>query len=315
MTRKEKKNVVIGYIGRCMPDKNIFQVFDIFFKLKENDPDDVYQLYIAGPTGSLSLKQKPFTLKWVNDELKRRKIPPSSFKYFGRLSYDKIWDFYRNIDIMVFFGFSDSLGRVMLESSHMGIPIVAPDFGPAAEILPDSNLVEAEIFCDKWFSMENLFSCGKASENEMIQKIRNFKSLKTLKLDKLYQYKKEYFFECIYGGNFTQMNLELNVRTKQFLDSIEIKHEYKDINREKCLDMIDELVRCANVYDYGNFLEKLILYAKIIEFSDSKLLSFKTLSYNLFNKNNFFTKNIMGRDFANALNFHPEILFKKGKKT
>ncbi|MBW2988444.1 glycosyltransferase family 4 protein [Candidatus Woesearchaeota archaeon] len=114
--KPKPRELVIGYLGRCSYEKNFHQLLNIAPKLR-------HRILVVG---ELSL---PITSL------------PSNLVLLGELPYHRIWDFLQQISVLVFPSTAniESLGRVLLEANHAGVPCVASEFGASPELCP--NLV------------------------------------------------------------------------------------------------------------------------------------------------------------------------------
>ena len=108
----ESDALVILYLGRLEPYKGLFDLFEAFQRLKEQDSR--LSLLIAGD-GSLS--------SWAKDKASAEQ----SIFYVGRLSGERVWEAYAISDIFVLPSHFEPWGLVVNEAMASGLPVIATD--------------------------------------------------------------------------------------------------------------------------------------------------------------------------------------------
>ncbi len=112
--------IVIGYIGRTSPEKNVQYLAEIERAVRETGFRD-YRIFVAGHGGQL---------EWLRENLKQSEIP-------GVLKGDDLARAYANLDIFAFPSETDTFGNVVQEAMASGVPCVVTDKGGPAYIVHD----------------------------------------------------------------------------------------------------------------------------------------------------------------------------------
>lgn len=131
-TLRERYNIndklVLLYVGRLAPEKDIHVLIDAFTILNERYKDKIHLIITgSGP---------------VEEELRERKIDNITFT--GYLKGTKLAEIYASSDIFVFPSVTETFGNVVLEAMASGLPVVASMEGGVSENLIDGyNGLEA----------------------------------------------------------------------------------------------------------------------------------------------------------------------------
>jgi glycosyltransferase involved in cell wall biosynthesis len=112
--------LVIGYIGRLEPHKNVATLIRVF---KELDYKDVDLLIVGNGTQRKQL-----------EELSKRLEVYDRVHFIGYVNFDRVPLYYRTADIIVYPSLYEPLGNVILESMASGRPIIATNTGGIPEI-------------------------------------------------------------------------------------------------------------------------------------------------------------------------------------
>lgn len=154
---KEKNKYKVGWLGRL----NKYN-YNVYSKIKDDEYLNSHcDFYYAG-AGSLDNN------------------PLDNHMFFGEISKDKVIDFLKNIDILLYPSMMDSFGIVIIEAMNLGIPIIASK--EVAEIVSDCGYV-----CDKDIEfihrLKTLINDVKTMEifqKNCIIKIRELFSIETM---------------------------------------------------------------------------------------------------------------------------------------
>lgn len=112
--------LLVGYIGRVSPEKNVAELVDVEKALIAAGVMD-YRIFVAGHGGLID---------WLRENLIRHEIP-------GVLKGDALARAYANLDIFVFPSETDTFGNVAQEAMASGVPCVVTDKGGPAFIVND----------------------------------------------------------------------------------------------------------------------------------------------------------------------------------
>ena len=147
---------VIGYLGRLSEDKNFPDLIKLLIKLNKQAKN--YKMIACGDVHSETCD--PDSLK----ELIANELGSDIyFEYRAACNNDAIWDILSEFDLMIFPSTSnlETFGRVLIEASYMGIPVIASDHAAAPELIPKENLFKVNYHKEKHFETHFDYSLGK----------------------------------------------------------------------------------------------------------------------------------------------------------
>lgn len=165
----DKKQVTLGYVGRLSEDKNFSQLIDLIIRLQTSAPDR-YRLLALGDIHSASCDPQKFRAR-IEQETGRT----DAFEYFPPVDHSQVWGFYDGIDVFLFPSTSniETFGRVLIEASYCGIPIIASDHAAASELLPQQSLVPVSYYHNKRFSTHFDFPLGDIDIEDMLVRVES----------------------------------------------------------------------------------------------------------------------------------------------
>jgi glycosyltransferase involved in cell wall biosynthesis len=243
---KDRDYLHIGYLGRMSHDKNIKQVFSIAAAIEKQGVRQI-KLHLAGAAG------KRFQRDHIVNVLKEYDLSEGSIVYHGRLSYKEIWQVYKAIDCLLFPAVAsvESLGRVLLEASHMNVPVIAADYAAAPEILPAENIVKTDINFGKVFDARITNSLGRINEEDAIERILS--QCNAVDIEKMKQYGLTKYFALLRGEKFPDKhNLTPNV--VDFIKSVKVDglpELSRDESMNLCATLSQSLINTNNIDKTG----------------------------------------------------------------
>lgn len=136
MFQTQPYTTCIGYLGRLSDDKNFPQLVELIVQLNRNSRKK-YTLLACGDVHSDSCQPQ-----LIKEYLQEQLDDDDFFEYFPARPHSEIWEFLAQIDLMIFPSTSnlETLGRVIIEASHMKVPVVAARHAATTELLPQQNL-------------------------------------------------------------------------------------------------------------------------------------------------------------------------------
>ncbi|MGM5482997.1 MAG: radical SAM protein [Nanobdellota archaeon] len=161
----------IGFLGDFSEVKGFDILFRTFIRLRMNGLNA--ELVVCGVDRFNKLPQ-------IKKMLNSYNIPFDKFKVISSrgLKYGAIDEFWQKINLLVFPSLChEPLGRVLIEASDRGIPVIACNSGGAPEIVPSENLLSIEPIY-KTYSSDSLIPMYSPDKDELYRKIINFKTLK-----------------------------------------------------------------------------------------------------------------------------------------
>lgn len=144
----------LGYVGRLTDDKNFPQVLEVFAELRRRGRSS-FELCAVGEG------QHPYGAPKAIDRILRGDT--RGFRWVPPVSRDEIWKFYRAFDVLLFPSTStlETFGRVLVEASYAGTPVLASDHGAASELLDPHALTPTSYFANRWFTAQLAAPLGK----------------------------------------------------------------------------------------------------------------------------------------------------------
>lgn len=141
--KKESENILISYLGRLDPTKNVLEMIQAFERYLKQKPDSRIRLRIAG-NGILE------------KEVQARLAGHSLIDYVGYLSYHKIDQYMAESQFVIVPSKFDNLPTVSLESLMNGIPVLITETSGTSHYL--SHGLDSLIFRHEIDAMVELFS-------------------------------------------------------------------------------------------------------------------------------------------------------------
>lgn len=157
--------VVIGYVGRLSEDKNFPDLVELLVRLNRAHPGR-YRLHACGDVHSPSCDPSA-----VRQRIAQELGDGSCFEYLPARENRRIWELYDQFDVLVFPSTSnlETLGRVLVEASYAGVPIVCGEHAAASELVPDAALCRVTYERGKRYSAHFDHSLGKVSVDDMVR--------------------------------------------------------------------------------------------------------------------------------------------------
>jgi len=157
----------LGYIGRLSEDKNFPQLIDLLVFLNREGCGE-YRLLACGDVHSPSCNPELLKLK-VRAQTGKSDI----FEYFPALNHKDVWKIYRQFDVFLFPSTSnlETLGRVVLEASLCGLPVLASNHAATPEMLHEEALSPVEYIFDTSFNTHFDVPLGKTDVIDMARKL------------------------------------------------------------------------------------------------------------------------------------------------
>jgi hypothetical protein len=148
--------LTLGYIGRLSEDKNFPEIVELLIELNRREPGK-YRLLACGDVHSRICHPVE-----VRRHIESKLGPGDYFEYMPPCRNGDIWEVYRQIDIMAFPSTSnlETLGRVLVEASYAGVPVVCGTHAAAPELMPWQALCHVEYTSHQLFNTHQDHSLG-----------------------------------------------------------------------------------------------------------------------------------------------------------
>ena len=135
----------IGFIGRLSSDKNLPETLGAVRELERLIKPRKVALHLVGAPGDLDMED-------VRNLWKQNGGRPDGLVYWGPyLNWEKLSEFYRNLDLLAFFSTSniETLGRIVLEARHWNLPTCMARYAAADELVPVHHQVPVRFRKDR----------------------------------------------------------------------------------------------------------------------------------------------------------------------
>ncbi|MGB9621339.1 MAG: glycosyltransferase family 4 protein, partial [Brevinematia bacterium] len=164
----------IGYVGRIAEEKGVDIILFAMRIMKEKGKEDI-ALYIVGGIDTSSNYYKE--LMDISERLEVKVF------FLGSLNLDKIFEFYKAIDVLVLPSrtkswWKEQFGRVLVESMACGTPCVGSSSGEIPAVIGDSRFIFKEDDPEDLARILEGFYSGVFSKerlrNYLIDRAKNF---------------------------------------------------------------------------------------------------------------------------------------------
>lgn len=229
---QERKDdeLVLGWLGVLSKEKNFDQALQTFIESSKSLKDRNIKFLACGKPQSDSYYNRVISL------LNKQNIEPKNYVHINSgkaIEHNNIWEFLSKIDVLLFPSTAniESCPRVLLEATHMGIPIIASEHGGGYNIIPKENMVKTTYF-DKSTDLINNQPLGKIDVAEAVGKVADFPKLK-VNQDLIYKDHAQKLL-AIVNNKKTGGEVVLDNKTMAFINNTRlfISNNYKqDINK------------------------------------------------------------------------------------
>ena len=153
---------VLGYVGRLSEDKNFPDLVTLLIKLVRAGGH--FKLLACGDIHSPSCHPQ-----FIQSQLYQALGAGDFFELLPSRSNGEIWPIYSQFDAMIFPSTSnlETLGRVLIEASYVGLPVVCGAHAAAPELMPPSSLCSVEYSTGQPFSSHYDHCLGKVDIQQM----------------------------------------------------------------------------------------------------------------------------------------------------
>jgi len=253
-----KPRLRVGYIGRFEDDKNFGQVLDAFAMIFRDDRRA--SLHLAG---AIHRSSRFRSVSAIQHYLSSKAVPRDRVQYYGQLAYKDIWKFFGNIDILLFLALSsvESLGRVLLESQHAGVPTVAAHYAAAAEIVPADNLLTPHFSVGRRFDSLGSFSFGTVRLDDVVAAAQRARVGD--RRSEAICYQPRTYIEYVLGTRRPDQLKPLSSPTEAFIDAIRLSGDVSGSNSNEVLPLLDQLVQSYRRYNDNR------LWPRVVGFTNS----------------------------------------------
>ena len=212
--------LVLGYIGRLSEDKNFHDIVELLIRLNEH-ADRTYMLLACGDVHSGSCDPAVISRK-IAAHLGQGEY----FRYLPTRSNGEIWALYEQMDVLLFPSTSnlETLGRVLVEASHAGVPVVCGRHAAAVELVPEAQLSPVTYFTGQTFDCHGDHPLGTIAVEDMAEVIMKV-PLRSGSCHEEARFRPPRFMQVVTrdvdGLSKDSLNL-LHPSQQQFVDSLEV---------------------------------------------------------------------------------------------
>lgn len=157
--------VVIGYLGRLSEDKNFPDLVRLLIELNRQRAGG-FRLMACGDIHSPSCEPAA-----ISADLAAALGPGEWFTHLPARAHDDIWPVLGQFDVMLFPSTSnlETFGRVLIEASYAGVPVICSAHAAAPELMPASALCEVAYRRGEWLSAHYDHNMGRTSIARMAE--------------------------------------------------------------------------------------------------------------------------------------------------
>lgn len=231
---------VLGYLGRLSEDKNLPDLVELLIRLNEAEPGG-YRLLACGDVHSESCQPARIRARLV-EQLGRSDL----FEHLPARPNAEIWAVLARMDVLVFPSTSnlETLGRVLIEASYAGVPVVCGAHAAAPELVPDEALVAVDYRYDTAFDAHYDHSLGRTSVDGLLQAILQ-RRYRTSDCHDDYRRHSGYFLDIVHdpfaddGGDGPDMQ-PLHPSPRAFIQALQLQRP-GPLDMSQTLQQIDAL--------------------------------------------------------------------------
>lgn len=125
---------LILYIGTIIRKKGVFELPDIFKKVRLNYPNA--KLLVIGNDAHDIQSGDASTWELVKNEFNKNDL--KNVEYLGKISYQEVQEYIKKANVCIFPTYAETLGMVTIESMAMNKVVVNSNLGWATELIDDS---------------------------------------------------------------------------------------------------------------------------------------------------------------------------------
>ncbi len=264
--KPDRDRFTLGYIGRLSEDKNFPDIVDLIIRLNQSQ-ETSYRLIACGDIHSDS----------CHPDIIRRRIEAelgegAFFEHIPPRKNSEIWELYGLFDAVVFPSTSnlETLGRVLIEASYVGVPVVCSDHAAATELMPPSSLCRVEYTSNKRFFTHSDQPLGRINVSDMARAITG-DTLISPDCHAEYDSHRSKFFHALRHGSeidlFRTAGTALSESQKSFIERIDIELP-APISRADADVMILDLIpwflglQAKGSEERRRLLEKLLMFSQ-----------------------------------------------------
>jgi glycosyltransferase involved in cell wall biosynthesis len=157
----------LGYIGRLSEDKNFPDIVELLVTLNKKQAGG-FRLLACGDVHSASCDPSA-----IRNYLHNRLGDGDYFEYLPPRVNGQIWELYGRFDAMVFPSTSnlETLGRVLIEASYAGVPVVCGAHAAAPELMPAASLCRVSYDRQRSYSAHFDHPLGRVSIEDMVNAV------------------------------------------------------------------------------------------------------------------------------------------------
>lgn len=155
--------IILGYIGRLSKDKNFPDLVRLLIELNRSRPEK-YKLLACGDVHSFKC-----TPELIQSEIREALGDGDYFEYLPSRQNEGVWELLRRFDVKLFPSTSnlETFGRVLVEASYAGVPVICGAHAAAPELMPESSLCSVAYQTDESFSTHFDHCMGTVSIRHM----------------------------------------------------------------------------------------------------------------------------------------------------
>jgi hypothetical protein len=242
---KPEKNfdgLTLGWVGRVTPEKGFHTALNAFIRIRKQLGKA--RMVVAGG------RTTPQFEEWIRLWLEKNGVPPDCLIRLnsGRfMPHHLVWQAYRMFDIFLFPSVSsnESLGRVMIEASYGGVPVIAANHAAAPEILKRKNLLPVE-YKRNLLQLAGIGPCGRVYAADIVEKVLS--GTQMLQKADISNYAKHdlKYKQILEGEHGREKARALKKDAKEFIDGVRLYQDKPSLAPQKSFERLKEFIANEN---------------------------------------------------------------------
>jgi len=245
--RNSWQRVTLGFVGRMTDDKGYPQALELFAACRRYWPGR-YQMLSVGEVLNLGHHEKLLYKHLGADR--------SGYRSLGPVVRNEIWQMYDQMDLLLFPSTSnlETFGRVLVEASHAGVPILAAGHGAAHELIDPAAKVPVIYRHGELISLRDSVAMGSLDLDAAVGALADTTAVPRSTGHELYKSDDELFLHLVKVG-ISAARTDRAVRTEQAaFAALLTLQDLPTLTEQQVLVQIEKLVKMiVALHDWYSF--------------------------------------------------------------
>lgn len=244
--RNDYDGLTLGWVGRVTVEKRFDKALDAFIKIREHLGN--VRMVVAGGRASSGFE------KYISNMLKKNKVPPEDFIRLNNgkfMPHSSVWDVYKQFDVFLFPSVSsnESLGRVVVEATYCGLPVIAANYAAAPEILDKKNLIPV-IYKKKLLQLGFIGGIGCVESEDIVKKVIEYQKLPKGNIS-FYKNHDLKYINILKGVQKKEKSVSLDKGVKSLIEGVRLYQDKPLLPKQKSFEMLSKFLINENYANLG----------------------------------------------------------------